>query len=363
MAKHAKGPEKRLTDLREELNFRIVVDLRTRIGNISAQQFSQCGLLTDVLTKQQTSTLLAEHEKAKSTILSNIEELNDQSAKQQETTRKEIIRLTVTTEGRLNELKEDMEKRHMELKDLLLNINKIHNTKRRQSLQERSKAISAALVAYDVIYQNLQISKLDAHCYSQTKSTLLSSSIRELHRLSPHPVTVSRSRLVSMRDAEFSYPRTNIEIAVSSYCTYYYLAHINKLLLGSMMHKMWPGNSDSPRYDDEEAQSYVHLCIVEPPFYNIKLEMYCFVWLMATILSVFDERIPSAADQFHVLAKVFDMDHLSPGNTTRKRRFVGKDNKYRHDIPAVVQKQQEHFNRRLGELQVEKLFLTSEDKK
>ena len=134
-----------------------------------------------------------------------------------------------------------------------------------------------------------------------------------------------------------------------------------------MMHKMWLGNSDSPRYDDlnEEAQSYVHLCIVEPPFYNIKLEMYCFVWLKATILSVFDECIPSAADRFHVLAKTFDMDHLSPGNTTRKRRyakgstlssklqhdtemwrFVGRNNKYRAEIPAVVQKQQEYFNRR-----------------
>ena len=129
---------------------------RTLIGNISVQQFSQCGLLDgraksvleaiisghdlfQFTAKQQTSTLLAENEKAKSTILSNIEELNDQSAKQQETTHEEIIRLTVTIEGRLNELKEDMEKKHMELKELLLNAKRIHNTKRRQSLQGKEQ--------------------------------------------------------------------------------------------------------------------------------------------------------------------------------------------------------------------------------
>ena len=86
----------------------------------------------------------------------------DDHVERQGTTRQEITELLAAMEEEMKALREDMEKKHLELKDHLLAANEHHNTKQRRSLQERSKAISAALVAYKVIYENLEVGKLDA---------------------------------------------------------------------------------------------------------------------------------------------------------------------------------------------------------
>ena len=105
----------------------------------------------------------AEITKTRSTIIGSIQALDEHAQEEQEHTRLGIIEFRSSTEARMRELREDMDKKHMELKNLLLAANKTHNTRQRGSLQERSKAVSAALVAYKVIYENLQVSQCDTH--------------------------------------------------------------------------------------------------------------------------------------------------------------------------------------------------------
>ena len=112
-----------------------------------------------------------------------IQALDEHGLEQQVATRLEIKKLRATREERMKDLREDMENKHMQL-HLLQAANMNHNAKQRGGFQERSKAISAALVAYQVIYENLQVNRFDT-CRSVGVPLMSSRHYSRLYNLRP----------------------------------------------------------------------------------------------------------------------------------------------------------------------------------
>ena len=124
-----------------------------------------------------------------------------------------------------------------------------------------------------------------------------------------------------------------------------------------MMHKWSITDLSTLGFDKltQEEQSFVELCIYEPPFESTKLTIYCFVWLMATILLVLDECIPNPEDQFDILANVLDDETRTryPGDSSLTMkllrdmemwRSIGRNSIFRRIIPGEYENRVELFN-------------------
>jgi hypothetical protein len=109
---------------------------------------------TDVMHNETNALIVGEASQTRIDVIETISTSNDQDRFQHESTRQEILQLRQA----LEQYRLDMEQRSTELKSLLVTFEQTSNPQKREKLQEKSKAVTAALYALKVVYDSLQVS-------------------------------------------------------------------------------------------------------------------------------------------------------------------------------------------------------------
>ena len=95
-----------------------------------------------------------EHAEMRIVVVENVTAADASNREQHEATRQQVKQL----EHALTVLKGEIRKRDEELKEFLSAFTQTHSPAKRRKLQERSNAVSAALLALETVYRRLEVS-------------------------------------------------------------------------------------------------------------------------------------------------------------------------------------------------------------
>jgi len=178
--------EKRLTMFRDEINLRLVADVRERVDLLAIQQLCLSDLQRDntqiiveamiddrhilqrALQSQgddtkkaldRASAALAEEQAKTHVAVVNAVRVADNNQEEQ----KVILHQIFDVKKAMEQMREEIRKKDDEFKATILAYIHAHSPKKRKALKEKGHLISAALVALETVYRSLQVSLCKGH--------------------------------------------------------------------------------------------------------------------------------------------------------------------------------------------------------
>ncbi|KIW32283.1 uncharacterized protein PV07_03841 [Cladophialophora immunda] len=251
--------EKRLNTYRDEINLRLVADLRERVDLLALQQLCLSDLQRDntkiivdamindrhilqrALQSQNADTRKAIAEEQAKTSVTMVGAVQAAQINSQEEQRL-IFRQILEVKGAIEQIKNDMRKKDEEFKETVLAYIASHSPKKRKALREKSNLISSALMSLETIYRSLQV--LLANLQGRVKSLLAPLNTCQLWNAVPFPAPAFPPGSGTTQTAE---------TARMLYYAYYYLSLVRGDLVRTDIHTIWPLQRD--RYDELVSDS------------------------------------------------------------------------------------------------------------
>jgi uncharacterized protein (DUF3084 family) len=108
---------------------------------------------------ETNETVIEQHSVTRIEIIEAIQITGESSEAAQQATQQEISQLKVA----IQQLSDQMQQKDTELRDLLKAFRETRSQKKRKVLQEMSNAVSATLLALEVMYRSLQVCCIDIY--------------------------------------------------------------------------------------------------------------------------------------------------------------------------------------------------------
>jgi molecular chaperone GrpE (heat shock protein) len=108
---------------------------------------------------RRMKTVIEQHSVTRIEIIEAIQITGESSEAAQQATQQEISQLKVA----IQQLSDQMQQKDTELRDLLKAFRETRSQKKRKVLQEMSNAVSATLLALEVMYRSLQVCCIDIY--------------------------------------------------------------------------------------------------------------------------------------------------------------------------------------------------------
>ncbi|KAH0845060.1 hypothetical protein FOPE_09413 [Fonsecaea pedrosoi] len=246
--------EKRLNTYRDEINLRLIADLRERVDLLALQQLCLSDLQRDntkiivdamindrhilqrALQSQTADTRKAIAEEQAKTSMAMVGAVQAAGSNSQEEQRV-IFRQIFEVKGAIEQIKNDIRKKDEEFKETVLAYIASHSPKKRKALKEKSNLISSALVSLETIYRSLQV--LLASLQGRVKSLLAPLNTCQLWNAVPFPASAFPPGTGTTQSSD---------TARMLYYAYYYLSLVRGDLVRTDIHTIWPLQSE--RYDE-----------------------------------------------------------------------------------------------------------------
>ncbi|KAI0546719.1 hypothetical protein F4679DRAFT_587244 [Xylaria curta] len=215
----------------------------------------------------------------------------------------------------LRQLSEQLQARDQELRDILAALDKSTSKKKRKLLRERSKAVTAAILALQTMYRNLR-EKLEKY-QSRVEIFIQKAQSSELWLMTrhAHKSTSSSESGIEMRPPEY-YTITGMgdrygqSKLVQKTCYYaheiyfgYYYQWLDKhsiLVNPVVMERKWYFREERLNTSDALYANYEGIC-VDDSFCDNEI-----LWLLAAVNAAIIRNIAPDIASFNLISKVFD---------------------------------------------------------